>query len=150
LSNVFGFASLRVFVMATHSRKAVVVGGGPVGCLSAMALARMGWDVEIYEIRPGLRHHWHNCFIFFRALMSIPDMRLPSSKTLSKQRSINLAISSRGIAALEAIDPAATERFMRTVIPMRGRMIHDMHGKLDSQLYDMDGQVRLFSFPPCS
>jgi NADPH-dependent 2,4-dienoyl-CoA reductase/sulfur reductase-like enzyme len=45
------------FVMATHSRKAVVVGGGPVGCLSAMALARMGWDVEIYEARPGLRHH---------------------------------------------------------------------------------------------
>jgi NADPH-dependent 2,4-dienoyl-CoA reductase/sulfur reductase-like enzyme len=45
------------FVMATHSRKAVVVGGGPVGCLSATALARMGWDVEIYEARPGLRHH---------------------------------------------------------------------------------------------
>lgn len=42
--------------MTTHSRKAVVVGGGPVGCLSAMALARMGWDVEIYEARPGLRH----------------------------------------------------------------------------------------------
>ena len=32
---------------------------------------------------------------------------------------------------------------MQTVIPMRGRMIHDVHGKLDSQFYDMDGQVRL-------
>jgi hypothetical protein len=35
---------------------------------------------------------------------------------------------------------------METVIPMRGRMIHDKHGKLDSQLYDMDGQVGVF-FP---
>ena len=73
-----------------------------------------------------------------------PDIRLPSSKSLSQQRSINLAISSRGIAALRAIDPAATERFMQTVIPMRGRMIHDARGKLASQLYDMDGQVSLF------
>lgn len=78
-------------------------------------------------------------------LMTCQDMRLPSSKAQSQQRSINLAISSRGIAALQAIDPAATERFMRTVIPMRGRMIHDTHGKLDSQLYDMDGQVRIFT-----
>jgi kynurenine 3-monooxygenase len=33
---------------------------------------------------------------------------------------------------------------MQTVIPMRGRMIHDKQGKLDSQLYDMDGQVGVF------
>jgi hypothetical protein len=69
------------------------------------------------------------------------DMRLPSSKAVSQHRSINLAISSRGIAALQAIDPAATERFMQTVIPMRGRMIHDKHGNTASKLYDMDGQV---------
>jgi hypothetical protein len=69
-------------------------------------------------------------------------MRLPSSKAASQQRSINLAISSRGIAALQVIDPAATERFLKTVIPMRGRMIHDSHGNLHSQLYDKDGQVR--------
>lgn len=34
-------------------RKAVVVGAGPVGCLSAISLAKMGWTVEIYEGRPG-------------------------------------------------------------------------------------------------
>lgn len=38
---------------ATKPRKAVVVGAGPVGCLSAMAMAKAGWDVEIYEGRPG-------------------------------------------------------------------------------------------------
>lgn len=73
------------------------------------------------------------------------DMRLPSSKAVNQQRSINLAMSHRGIAALEAIDPAATQRFMQTVIPMRGRMIHSLTGDLDSQLYDKDGQVSILS-----
>jgi len=73
--------------------------------------------------------------------MFVTDIRLPSSKAAAQQRSINLAISSRGIAALEAIDPAASSRFLKTVIPMRGRMIHDVDGKETSQLYDRDGQV---------
>ena len=35
------------------ARKAVIVGAGPVGCLAALALAKEGWQVEIYEARPG-------------------------------------------------------------------------------------------------
>ena len=35
-------------------KKLVVVGAGPVGCLVAIALANMGWVVEIYETRPGI------------------------------------------------------------------------------------------------
>jgi len=35
------------------ARKAVVVGGGPVGCLTALSLARSGWRVELYEGRKG-------------------------------------------------------------------------------------------------
>ncbi|KAJ3561899.1 hypothetical protein NP233_g9909 [Leucocoprinus birnbaumii] len=103
-----------------RKRKAVVVGAGPVGCLAALALAKLGWSVEIYEGRP--------------------DLRLPSSKAASQQRSINLAISHRGIAALEAVNPAAAQRFLQDAIPMRGRMIHTLSGKLDSQKYDRDGQ----------
>ncbi|KAG6335195.1 hypothetical protein ID866_3889 [Astraeus odoratus] len=33
--------------------RAVVVGAGPVGCLAAISLAKMGWKVDIYEARPG-------------------------------------------------------------------------------------------------
>lgn len=65
----------------------------------------------------------------------------------TQQRSINLAISHRGIVALEAIDPAATRRFMQAAIPVRGRMIHKLNGDLDSQLYDRDGQVSVCLFP---
>ncbi|KAH9856999.1 FAD/NAD-P-binding domain-containing protein [Lenzites betulinus] len=104
----------------SNPRKAVVVGAGPVGCLAAMSLAKMGWSVDIYEGRP--------------------DMRLPSSKAAAQQRSINLAISARGLAAIQAIDPGAADRFLSTVIPMRGRMIHDAQGRLESQPYDRDGQ----------
>ena len=35
------------------TRKVVVVGAGPVGCLAAMAMAKSGWNVELYESRPG-------------------------------------------------------------------------------------------------
>ncbi|KAK7467008.1 kynurenine 3-monooxygenase, mitochondrial precursor [Stygiomarasmius scandens] len=103
-----------------QQRKAIVVGAGPVGCLAALMLANEGWQVDIYEGRP--------------------DIRLPSSKAASQQRSINLAISHRGIAAIQSVDPSAAQRFMESVIPMRGRMIHHVDGRLDSQLYDRDGQ----------
>lgn len=102
------------------TRKVVIVGAGPVGCLAAIAFAKMKWQVEVYEARP--------------------DLRLSSSKAAAQQRSINLAISSRGIAALRAVDASAAERFLQTVIPMRGRMIHDRQGNLQSQQYDKDGQ----------
>ncbi|KAF8201673.1 FAD/NAD-binding domain-containing protein [Pholiota molesta] len=104
----------------TTSKKAIVVGAGPVGCLAAIALAMRGWSVDLYEGRP--------------------DIRLASSKAATEKRSINLAISHRGIAALEAIEPAAAKQFLQSAIPMHGRMIHKLSGELDSQLYDRDGQ----------
>ncbi|KAJ7098011.1 hypothetical protein B0H15DRAFT_823742 [Mycena belliarum] len=106
--------------MSSRARKAVVVGGGPVGCLAAIALAKRGWDVTLFEGRP--------------------DLRAPSSKRTGQLRSINLAISHRGLAAIQVIDPLAAQRFLQTVIPMKGRMIHHPNGQLDSQLYDRDGQ----------
>jgi kynurenine 3-monooxygenase len=77
-------------------------------------------------------------------LIKLPlDLRLASSRQNAGARSINLAISHRGIAALQAIDPDATEHFLDAVIPMRARMIHRSDGTLDSQAYDRHGQVRL-------
>lgn len=68
-------------------------------------------------------------------------MRLPSSKATASQRSINLAISARGLTALESIHPAARDRFLNTAIPMRGRMIHPENSAALPQSYDLDGQV---------
>ncbi|KAM6500602.1 FAD/NAD(P)-binding domain containing protein [Amanita muscaria] len=101
-------------------RTAIVVGAGPVGCLAALALAKRGWLVQVYEARP--------------------DLRLPASKAEAQQRSINLAISHRGIAAIEVVDPQVAQRFLRDAIPMRGRMIHASDGRVESQAYDRHGQ----------
>ncbi|KAF8758419.1 Kynurenine 3-monooxygenase [Rhizoctonia solani] len=68
-------------------------------------------------------------------------MRELEAKANLSLRSINLAISSRGISALCVVDPAIAERFMKNVIPMHGRMIHDNLGQCHSQLYDRDGQA---------
>ncbi|KAG6814312.1 hypothetical protein H0H92_013437 [Tricholoma furcatifolium] len=38
--------------MSSEPRKVVVVGAGPVGCLAAMAFAKMGWKVDVFESRP--------------------------------------------------------------------------------------------------
>lgn len=41
-------------------RTAAVVGAGPVGCLAALALAKRGWHVDLYDARPGnLTHSRH-------------------------------------------------------------------------------------------
>ncbi|KIY50944.1 FAD/NAD(P)-binding domain-containing protein [Fistulina hepatica ATCC 64428] len=105
----------------SSTRKVVVVGAGPVGCLAAMAFARRSWDVELYEVRP--------------------DLRLPASREASRQRSINLAISPRGIVAIQAVNPAAAQKFLDNAIPMQGRMIHSLDGSTKSQKYDRYGQA---------
>src|SRR5205814_1311326 len=51
-------------------------------------------------------------------------------------RSINLAISTRGIHALEQIGIAGEA--LRHAIPMRGRMIHHRSGALHFTPYDVD------------
>ncbi|KAG9125990.1 kynurenine 3-monooxygenase, mitochondrial precursor [Ceratobasidium sp. 392] len=105
-------------------RKLTVVGAGPVGCLAALAFAKLGWDVEIFEARP--------------------DMRDPEVKANLSLRSINLAISSRGISALSVVDSNIAARFMENVVPVHGRMIHDGRGRCESQRYDPNGQVSQF------
>ncbi|QRV86106.1 kynurenine 3-monooxygenase [Ceratobasidium sp. AG-Ba] len=101
-------------------RKLIVIGAGPVGCLAALAFAKLGWEVELFEGRP--------------------DMREPEAKANLSLRSINLAISSRGISALSAIDPHIAARFLENVVPVHGRMIHDSRGQCQSQQYDPNGQ----------
>ena len=52
-------------------------------------------------------------------------------------RSINLAISERGLDALRRIDLA--DEIMADALPMRGRMVHSVDGTLDFQPYSASG-----------
>ena len=83
------------------NEKITVIGGGLSGPVMAMYLAKKGIRVDIYERRP--------------------DMR---KENISAGRSINLAISKRGITALEEI--GVFHKISSQIIPMYGRKIHNI------------------------
>ncbi|KAK1713358.1 hypothetical protein CaCOL14_009500 [Colletotrichum acutatum] len=108
------------------NQKVVVVGAGPVGSLAALYAAQRGYEVEIYELRA--------------------DLRDPTTTLLNFTRSINLALSERGINAMRnAGQPKLLEHVFGATIPMRGRMIHGRTPKGDlyeaSQDYDVHGRA---------
>lgn len=92
-----------------------IVGAGLVGSLLSIFLARRGYTVTMYERRP--------------------DMRLGG---VSAGRSINLALSDRGIRALEKVGLMPD---IRTIaIPMHGRFLHNADGSTAYQPYGKEGQ----------
>jgi len=91
----------------------VLIGSGLAGGLLAAYLGRRGYEVDLYERRSD-----------------------PREGNIVGGRSINLAISTRGIHALEQIGIA--DEALRSAIPMRGRMIHDKSGALHFTPYDVD------------
>ncbi|MFI6820074.1 FAD-dependent oxidoreductase [Micromonospora sp. NPDC050187] len=100
--------------MTKEDGHVVVVGAGLAGCLLACYLARRGHRVTVYERRPD-----------------------PRGGTAERGRSINLALSERGLDALRRID--LDKQVMADALPMRGRMIHPVTGPLDFQLYSAGG-----------
>jgi kynurenine 3-monooxygenase len=77
----------------------VLIGSGLAGGLLGAYLGRRGYDVDLYERRAD-----------------------PREGNIVGGRSINLALSTRGIHALEQLGIAG--EVLRHAIPMRGRMIH--------------------------
>ncbi|ONI71897.1 kynurenine 3-monooxygenase [Kribbella sp. ALI-6-A] len=87
-----------------------IVGAGLTGSLLACFLARRGLPVTLYERRPD-----------------------PRTGQAERGRSINLAISERGLDALRRI--GLDDEVMADALPMKGRMIHPVEGPLDFQAY---------------
>ena len=93
--------------------KFTLIGSGLAGGLLAAYLGRRGYDVDLYERRAD-----------------------PREGNIVGGRSINLALSTRGIHALEQLGIA--DEVLQHAIPMRGRMIHDKSGNLHFAPYDVD------------
>ena len=75
------------------------------------------------------------------------DLRDPSTTPLNFTKSINLALSERGINSMRLADAdGLLEDVLNETIPMHGRMIHGRRkdGSLftESQRYDAHGRVR--------
>jgi len=91
----------------------VLIGSGLAGGLLAACFGRRGYKVDLYERRAD-----------------------PRAGNFVGGRSINLALSTRGIHALEQLGIAG--EVLQHAIPMRGRMIHDKSGALHFSPYDRD------------
>ena len=86
-------------------KKILIIGAGLAGSLLAIYLGRKGFTVEVIESRP--------------------DMR---KTRISAGRSINLALSNRGIAALREV--GLDSYMLSEAVPMTGRMIHGADGSM--------------------
>ncbi|MGQ5262686.1 FAD-dependent oxidoreductase [Micromonospora sp. ZYX-F-536] len=100
--------------MTARRDEIAIIGAGLAGCLAACFLARRGYPVALYERRPD-----------------------PRTGTAERGRSINLALSERGLDALRRIGLA--EQVMTDALPMRGRMIHPVEGEPQFQSYSAAG-----------
>ncbi len=94
----------------SHKKRLAIVGAGLAGPLLTCFLAREGFEVTLYERRGD-----------------------PRIEGYSGGRSINLALSARGIDALERVGLA--KQVLDAAIPMRGRMLHEPDGSLAFQPY---------------
>ena len=96
-------------------KRIVIIGAGLVGSLLSIYLARRGYSVSIYERRGDMRR-----------------------EEVEAGRSINLALSDRGIKALREVGIA--DEILDIAIPMHGRSIHHVDGTTAFQPYGKEGQ----------
>lgn len=93
-----------------------IVGGGLVGSLLAIFLAKRGHTVNVYERRAD-----------------------PRVTDIYAGRSINLVVSHRGWTALRAA--GAEEAVREIVVPVYARMMHDRDGQLNRVPYSIDNRA---------
>lgn len=97
--------------------RVAIVGGGLAGSMLALALARRGVAVDVYERRPD-----------------------PRAQAMGAGRSINLGLSKRGMRALESV--GLLDEVLAGAVVMRGRVIHAPDGGTRFQPYGKDaGEV---------
>lgn len=101
--------------MTNNSKHIAIVGAGLVGSLLSIYLSKRGYKVSVFERRPDIR-----------------------KGKAEAGRSINLALSNRGLKALKEV--GLEDRIRETAIPMHGRMLHDVEGNLNFLPYGKEGQ----------
>ena len=95
--------------------KISIVGAGLVGSLIALLLKQKGFLVQVFERRSD-----------------------PRKSEVAEGRSINLALSDRGIKPLKMAN--IFDKIQPYLIPMEGRMMHDTESNTSFQPYGKDGQ----------
>ena len=116
--------------LPSDARRVSVIGAGLSGTLTAALLLDQGFHVYMFEKREDIPTDHENINSEF------------GHATSSTKRSINLALSHRGIVALERLGLVSS--VMKYAIPMPQRVIHSVDGSINLQPYGRPGQA-LFS-----
>ena len=108
-----------------------VIGAGLAGSMVALLLAKLDFTVYIFEKRPKQsnddNNNQHNSSAF-------------GTSTSAIKRSINLALSGRGIAALKELN--LVDIALKNAVPMTGRVIHNNTGTKEvRQMYGTKNQA---------
>jgi kynurenine 3-monooxygenase len=106
--------------MNTVTETIAIVGAGPAGSLLATFLAARGLPVRVFERRPDIR------YVEPRG-----------------GRSINLAVSARGIHGLRRA--GLWQKLQSQTVPMKGRMIHSVRGETTFQRYGKNDTEVIYS-----
>ncbi|MFN6379643.1 MAG: FAD-dependent oxidoreductase [Flavobacteriales bacterium] len=93
-----------------------IVGGGLVGSLWAVYLAKKGHDVHVFDRRSDIR-----------------------KVKIVQGKSINLALSERGWKGLKGAGIEA--EINKVALPMTGRLMHSVQGEITYQPYGKEGQA---------
>ncbi len=100
--------------------KVSIIGAGQCGTLLSIAMARLGFDVDVFE--------------------RFDD---PRAYDAEAGRSINLALAARGIHGLK--EAGLFELVEPLLVPMRGRAVHDVNGNVDFLPYGQTEEEQIYS-----
>lgn len=98
----------------------IIVGAGLVGSMMSIFLGQRGYKVEVFD--------------------KLPDIR---KESISAGRSINLALANRGIRPMKQL--GIMDKVEKLLIPMKGRMLHDVEGNLQFQSYGQKPEEVIYS-----
>ena len=101
-------------------QRVAIVGAGLARCLLATLLGRRGIEATVYERRA--------------------DPRVAGAE---RGRSVNLAVSARGLAAMDQV--GLREETLGRGLPMHGRMVHGVSGGQSFRPYSADGRQAINS-----
>jgi len=101
-------------------QKITMIGAGLVGSMMAIFLGKRGYKVDVFE--------------------KLPDIR---KESISAGRSINLALANRGIRPMQQL--GIMDKVETLLIPMAGRMLHDVNGELQFQSYGQKDEEVIYS-----
>nr|WP_238584841.1 NAD(P)/FAD-dependent oxidoreductase [Legionella feeleii] len=94
-------------------RSITIIGSGLAGALLSLYLARRGYEIDLFEARADLR-----------------------VSKIERGRSINLALSCRGITGLAGVN--LMPEVEKLMVPMRARAIHEQNGTIKYQPFGRD------------